>query len=135
MFQSPVRAASSALDDPTLAERGVALLSGCSFERWPPNIDGPRSFGLDSLTPAQGPDAAQSEATSGIQQNDLAAGNFFQRLGSFYNHDSHGTLPAAAQTGSRRALEAPLDSPPYPSSDWGYGGSSTVGVPDGNTYC
>ena len=31
-------------------------------------------------------------------------------------------------------LDAPLDSPPFPSSDWGYGGSPAIGVPDGNVY-
>ncbi|HEY5380907.1 MAG TPA: outer membrane beta-barrel protein [Acidobacteriaceae bacterium] len=31
-------------------------------------------------------------------------------------------------------LDAPLDSPPFPSSDWGYGGSPAIGIPDGNTY-
>jgi hypothetical protein len=40
--------------------------------------------------------AEQSEATSGTQQNDLSAGNFFQRLGSFYNHDWHGTIAEPA---------------------------------------
>ena len=57
---------------------------------------------------AQGPDAEQSEVASGTQQSDLAAGNFFQRLRSFYSHDWHGTIPAAAQTVSRRALDASI---------------------------
>jgi hypothetical protein len=60
-------------------------------------------------------------------------GNFFERLGGFYKEDWTGTLPSAS-TPPRRALDAPLDSPPFPSSDWGYGGSSPIGVPDGNVY-
>lgn len=67
------------------------------------------------------------------QSSDLTQGNFFQRLGHFYLHDWKGTLPSSPAP-QRRALDAPLDSPPYPSSDWGYGGSSPIGVPDGNTY-
>jgi hypothetical protein len=31
-------------------------------------------------------------------------------------------------------LPSPLDSPPLPSSDWGYGGSPDIGAPDGNSY-
>ena len=60
-------------------------------------------------------------------------GNFFQRLGEFYGHDWKGPPPSGPAP-RRRALDAPLDSPPFPSSDWGYGGSSPIGVPDGNVY-
>lgn len=72
-------------------------------------------------------------ADAPIQNSDMVQGNFFQRLGHFYVHDWNGTLPSTP-TPQRRALDAPLDSPPYPSSDWGYGGSSAIGIPDGNTY-
>jgi hypothetical protein len=60
-------------------------------------------------------------------------GNFFERLGGFYQADWTGRLPSAAAP-ARRALEAPLHSPPFPSADWGYGGSPLLGVPDGNVY-
>lgn len=60
-------------------------------------------------------------------------GNFVQRLGRFYWADWHGKLPAGP-TPARRAFDAPLDSPPYPSGDWSYGGSPTIGVPDTTTY-
>jgi hypothetical protein len=60
-------------------------------------------------------------------------GNFFKRLGHFYAADWTGKLPSSAAP-TRRALDAPLESPPFPSSDWGYGGSSPIGVPDGNVY-
>jgi hypothetical protein len=72
-------------------------------------------------------------APSDTSQEKQPSGNFFQRLGHFYSDDWHGTLPPVQAT-QRRMLDAPLDSPPYPSSDWGYGGSSAIGVPDGNTY-
>ncbi|WP_084214155.1 outer membrane beta-barrel protein [Terriglobus sp. TAA 43] len=80
---------------------------------------------------AQTSDTTPSDAP--LQSSDLTQGNFFQRLGHFYLHDWNGTLPSTP-TPQRRALDPPLDSPPYPSSDWGYGGSSPIGVPDGNTY-
>jgi hypothetical protein len=75
----------------------------------------------------------QPESSSLAPQADLSAGNFFQRLGRYYSRDWKGTLPDAP-SGTRRALDQPLDSPPYPNSDWGYGGSPTIGVPDGNSY-
>jgi len=31
-------------------------------------------------------------------------------------------------------LPSPLDSPPFPNSDWSYGGSPVIGEPDGNSY-
>jgi hypothetical protein len=37
-------------------------------------------------------------------------------------------------TATKRGLPAPLDSPPFPNSDWGYGGSPDIGAPDGNVY-
>ncbi|RXH54545.1 outer membrane beta-barrel protein [Granulicella sibirica] len=60
-------------------------------------------------------------------------GNFLHRLGLFYKTDWNGTAPESPAP-LRRALDAPLDSPPYPGSDWGYGGSPAIGVPDGNVY-
>ena len=31
-------------------------------------------------------------------------------------------------------MPSPLDSPPFPNTDWGYGGSPDIGAPDGNVY-
>jgi Putative beta-barrel porin-2, OmpL-like. bbp2 len=59
--------------------------------------------------------------------------NVFKRLGKFYAADWTGKL-RGSPTPERRALDAPLESPPFPSSDWGYGGSPPIGVPDGNVY-
>ncbi len=60
-------------------------------------------------------------------------GNFFQRLGIFYHQDwTYTTL--ASPTPERRGLPQPLASPPFPASDWSYGGSPTLGEPDGNSY-
>ena len=75
----------------------------------------------------QGTPAAAPAQGSGLH------GNFFERLGQFYKEDWTGKLPSSP-TPPRRALHAPLDSTPFPSADWGYGGSSPIGVPDGNEY-
>ena len=74
----------------------------------------------------------QAEANS-AEQARLASGNFFERLGRFYTDDWMGRLPSGPSA-TRRALDAPLDSPPFPNADWGYGGSPDIGAPDGNVY-
>jgi hypothetical protein len=60
-------------------------------------------------------------------------GNFFQRLAQFYKQDWVGKNPTTASP-AKRGLLAPLDSPPFPSADWIYGGAPDIGAPDGNTY-
>ncbi|HEY2461945.1 MAG TPA: outer membrane beta-barrel protein [Candidatus Acidoferrum sp.] len=81
----------------------------------------------------------QSGAPAGAGQGTIAKadytlkGNFLRRLAQFYQQDWEGTNPAGAAA-VKRGLTAPLDSAPFPSSDWGYGGSPDIGAPDGNTY-
>jgi hypothetical protein len=61
-------------------------------------------------------------------------------MADFYIADWHAAsaLPAVpvlqAEPVVRRGLEAPLESPPFPASDWSYGGAATIGAPDGNVY-
>jgi hypothetical protein len=60
---------------------------------------------------------------------------FFNRLATFYREDWHPDPKAPASPAAvRRGLPQPLDSPPFPSADWSYGGSPTVGEADGNSY-
>jgi hypothetical protein len=77
--------------------------------------------------------SAQQTATQNPPQDHVLEGNFFQRLAQFYRQDWNGTNPSTPLP-PKRGLPAPLDSPPFPSSDWGYGGSPDIGAPDGNTY-
>ena len=60
-------------------------------------------------------------------------GNFFHRLAQFYSQDWAGTNPAGPSV-AKRGLPAPEDSPPFPFSDWTYGGAPDIGAPDSNTY-
>ena len=85
------------------------------------------------IEPQQQNPQTGTTSSSSATAADTQSGNFFERLGHFYAADWHGTA-ASGPAPQRRALDAPLDSPPYPSSDWGYGGSPAIGVPDGNTY-
>jgi hypothetical protein len=75
--------------------------------------------------------ATQTQGSGAVSTPDPGSqGNFFQRLGKFYAADWTGKLIGSAAP-ERRALNAPLESPPFPSSDWGYGGSSPIGVKGG----
>jgi Putative beta-barrel porin-2, OmpL-like. bbp2 len=80
------------------------------------------------------PQGTQTQSSgSAAMPGPESQGNVLKRLGHFYAADWTGKLPVSA-TPERRALDAPLESPPFPSSDWGYGGSPAIGVPDGNVY-
>ena len=59
--------------------------------------------------------------------------NFFARWADYYRQDWAGTA-AASPSPPRRGLPSPLDSPPFPNSDWSYGGSPVIGEPDSNSY-
>ena len=59
--------------------------------------------------------------------------NFWERWAEFYREDWTGTTPSSPAP-ERRGLPSPLSSPPFPSEDWSYGGSPTIGEPDGNSY-
>lgn len=59
--------------------------------------------------------------------------DFFARWAEFYHQDWWGTA-ASSPAPPRRGLPSPLDSPPFPNSDWSYGGSPVIGEPDTNSY-
>ncbi|RZU41641.1 outer membrane beta-barrel protein [Edaphobacter modestus] len=90
-----------------------------------------RSAGILYKVPGMS-DSLAGDAQSDAANHTTPSGNFFQRLGGYYKADWTGKLPSSSSP--RRMLDAPLDSPPFPSSDWGYGGSPAIGVPDGNVY-
>ena len=60
--------------------------------------------------------------------------SFMHRLGRAYVADWAGTPPVTALPQTRRGTPAPISSPPFPSSDWPIGGTTTIGVPDGQSY-
>lgn len=91
--------------------------------------------------------SAQNTATeTQIQQPDGATGqrvpddststssdNFLKRLFNFYREDWKGSAQNEPEP-ERRIPPAPLDSPPFPSADWQYGGAPDIGAPDTNIY-
>jgi hypothetical protein len=57
---------------------------------------------------------------------------FFSRLGAAYREDAQPADPNAAAP-ARRAMDAPLDAPPFPNGEWQLGGvAAPIGVP--NSY-
>jgi len=70
---------------------------------------------------------------SAPQPSGAAPNGFFGRLATFYREDWTGALPASPPS-PRRGYPSPLDSPPFPSADWSYGGSPVIGEPDTNSY-
>jgi Putative beta-barrel porin-2, OmpL-like. bbp2 len=55
-------------------------------------------------------------------------GNIFQRFFGAYKADWTGTTPSGP-TPPRRGFPSPVTNPPFPFSDWPYGGSPTIGEP------
>jgi hypothetical protein len=60
--------------------------------------------------------------------------NFAERWAKYYTDDWSGKSASSDPAPQKRGLPAPLDSPPFPNSDWSYGGSQDIGAPDGNVY-
>jgi hypothetical protein len=58
-------------------------------------------------------------------------GGFFERLFRAYSDDWKGMADAGPEP-PRRGLPSPLNSPPFPNSDWSYGGAPDIGAPDTN---
>ena len=58
---------------------------------------------------------------------------FFARWADFYRQDWFGRATSSPAP-ARRGLPSPLDSPPFPNSDWSYGGSPVIGEPDTSSY-
>jgi Putative beta-barrel porin-2, OmpL-like. bbp2 len=88
---------------------------------------------LENPDPQGAGNAAGGQGASNSSANNALTGNFFERLVQFYKQDWAGKNPAGPSP-AKRGLPAPLDSPPFPSSDWIYGGAPDIGAPDGNTY-
>jgi hypothetical protein len=83
-------------------------------------------------------------ADSPVTDEDLTAGQdlalnltlgakqgFVKRLSRSYAKDWSGA-PDSGPEPPRRGLPSPLNSPPFPNSDWSYGGSPEIGSPDTN---
>jgi hypothetical protein len=77
------------------------------------------------LTPGQALDLTLTLGLNALQKG------FMKRLFRAYADDWKGTAASGPEP-ARRAPPSPLNSPPFPNSDWSYGGAPDIGVPDTN---
>jgi hypothetical protein len=104
------------------------------------------SFTMDDLKPGhyQFKATKRGFADSLVAEVDLTGGEdltlnltlranegFLKRLSQAYTKDWKGTVESGPEP-PRRTLPSPLNSPPFPNSDWSYGGSPEIGAPDTN---
>src|ERR1700678_2098383 len=82
---------------------------------------------------AQQPDREPPSLPEAAKAGLPAPKSFLARWADFYRGD-WSPATASSTTPARRGLPSPLDSPPFPNSDWSYGGSPVIGEPDGNVY-
>ena len=82
-----------------------------------------------SQQPAPAADPVPNAPSANIPERE----NFFARWAHFYAQDWSPPTNASSSP-ARRGLPSPLDSPPFPNSDWSYGGSPVIGEPDTNSY-
>lgn len=89
----------------------------------------------DAATAASPVSADQGTAvsTAPVAASSDCSNGFLARLAAAYREDAQPADPSAPAP-KRRAMDAPLDSPPFPSSEWQLGGvPAPIGVPDTNS--
>jgi len=79
------------------------------------------------------PSATQAASLASASSELEASRSFFLRLADTYKEDWTPTQAAGADP-VRRGFPAPLDSPPFPSSDYSVGGTPVIGAPDTQSY-
>ena len=86
-----------------------------------------------SFCQAQQLDKETSPPTEDPKPGATAPKSFFARWADFYRQDwSPRRLFRGGASATRTSFAA--DSPPFPNSDWSYGGAPVIGEPDGNSY-
>jgi hypothetical protein len=87
-------------------------------------------------TAGEPPANAAADRSSPTSTQPRPQRGFFTRLGHAYlddwTVDSNGS-PASPES-PRRGTPRPLNSPPFPSTDWSIGGTVPIGAPDYNSY-
>jgi hypothetical protein len=82
----------------------------------------------DAAAP-QNPGNAPATPTAALTPKVELQGNFFERFFQAYKYDWRGTPPTFGSAPAKRGFPSPLSTPPYPFSDWPYGGSPDIGAP------
>lgn len=89
--------------------------------------------GLQGQTSEDSPAVANGTSAdpNAVERQVAPNAGFFSRLEKAYWNDWKGVTDDTAEP-PRRGFPAPVSSPPYPFSDWPYGGSPVIGAPDTN---
>ena len=87
----------------------------------------------EQKTPAAATNPAAPTPAAPSAEPTLLTRTFFSHLTQAYHQDWFGPASTAPPP-PRRGLPSPLDSAPFPASDWGYGSSPVIGEPDTTTY-
>src|SRR3984885_5165606 len=90
-----------------------------------------------AMCAAQQPDKQPAALPDAPKQSATAPKGFFARWANFYRQDWSPPNPSNAAPSpapARRGLPSPLDSPPFPNSDWSYGGSPRIVRPGWKNY-
>jgi hypothetical protein len=74
-----------------------------------------------------------SEKSATSERPTTENGSFVHRFINAYRRDWSGANEAGPEP-PRRIPSAPLSSPPFPSADWNYGGSSVIGATNSTSY-
>ena len=90
------------------------------------------SWAQQASTAVDRPSTVVASTTS--QSTTAQQGQFFQRLANAYLSDWRAVPDPNAPAPARRGYPAPLDSTPFPSSDFSVGGTPVIGAPDTQTY-
>ncbi len=90
-------------------------------------VDAPEFLSVPAYIPQQ----AQSRTPDSTPTP--VSGNFFHRLGAAY-HDDWFPNGTPSPSPVRRGYDGPLDSPPFPGSDYSVGGTPVIGAPDTSSY-
>ena len=91
------------------------------------------AFSVVTVTASAQTDSALPASPDQAAAAPLSKSGVFRRWMEFYQADWKGTAPTGPAA-PRRGVPSPLNSPPFPSADWSYGGSPTIGESDGNVY-
>lgn len=82
-----------------------------------------------ALSPGQQADRETDPPPDAPKASIAESKSFFARWTEFYRGDWSGTA-APSSAPERRGPSSPLDSPPFPDSNWSYGGSPVIGEAD-----
>lgn len=91
-------------------------------------------FSLAANLSAQNLPDPPSPVSPEVVQPSPTSPSFIRRLAAAYREDWSPSAASSTEAPERRGFPAPLDSPPFPSTDYSVGGTPIIGAPDTQSY-